>query len=141
MFDFRDREKLRKPSSSAFVQMIRYGISGGVAFLVDFGLMVLLGELFSVSGVLAGTVSFGIGLTVTYVFSIRWIFDKRRFDSRIAEFITFAAIGAVGLLLTWLLMLLQINMFGIHYIPAKIITTVIVTVWNFVAKKFILFSK
>ena len=29
---------------------------------------------------------------------------------------------------------------GVHYLPSKIITTVIVFVWNFTAKKLFLFS-
>lgn len=141
MFNTKDKERYRKPSSNTFVQMIRYGISGGVAFLVDFGLMVLLRELFSVPEAVSGTVSFGVGLIITYIFSIEWIFDKRRLNSRLAEFLAFAAIGAVGLLLTYLLMLLMVNIFSLYYIWAKVITTVIVTLWNFIAKKCILFTK
>lgn len=131
----------QRPSSNIFVQLLRYGISGGVAFAVDFLLMVALRELADIPEVAAGTISFGIGLIITYLFSIFWIFDKRRMRSVVAEFITFAIIGAVGLLLTYWLMSLFVNSYAVNYMLAKIITTVIVTLWNFIAKKLILFRQ
>ena len=48
-------------------------------------------------------------------------------------------VGIVGLGLTELLMWLLTGKAGIHYLVAKVITTVIVFVWNFSAKKLILF--
>lgn len=132
---------LTAPSSSVVVQLIRYGLSGGLAFAVDFGVMILLHRYCAIPEVAAGTISFGIGLIITYLMSIFWIFDERRLSSRTAEFLTFAAIGAVGLIFTYLLMSLFVDRCAIHYIIAKIITTVIVTLWNFFAKKFILFRK
>lgn len=130
-----------KSNRKLTAQALRYCISGGLAFSADFGIMVLLKEVFGMSPVTAGTVSFSIGLIITYVLSITWVFDERRLGSRIFEFLGFAAIGIIGLLLTWGLMKLLVDLMAINYMISKICVTVIITLWNFFAKKQLLFTQ
>ena len=122
-------------NGNLWIQVFRYLVSGGVAFLVDAGLLALLTECFGQHLLLLWTaIAFGAGLLTTYLFSIAWVFDNRSMRSRTAEVAIF-----VGLGLTELLMWLLTGKAGIHYLVAKVITTVIVFVWNFSAKKLILF--
>lgn len=127
-------------NGNLWIQVFRYLVSGGVAFLVDAGLLALLTECFGQHLLLLWTaIAFGAGLLTTYLFSIAWVFDNRSMRSRTAEVAIFVGIGIVGLGLTELLMWLFTGKAGIHYLVAKVITTVIVFVWNFSAKKLILF--
>jgi putative flippase GtrA len=127
-------------NGNLWIQVFRYLVSGGVAFLVDAGLLALLTECFGQHLLLLWTaIAFGAGLLTTYLFSIAWVFDNRSMRSRTAEVAIFVGIGIVGLGLTELLMWLLTGKAGIHYLVAKVITTVIVFVWNFSAKKLILF--
>lgn len=127
-------------NGNLWIQVFRYLVSGGVAFLVDAGLLALLTECFGQHLLLLWTaIAFGAGLLTTYLFSIAWVFDNRSMRSRTAEVAIFVGIGIVGLGLTELLMWLLTDKAGIHYLVAKVITTVIVFVWNFSAKKLILF--
>lgn len=122
------------------IQAFRYLISGGTAFLVDAGLLALLTEAFGKEKLLIWTgIAFSVGLLITYLFSILWVFDNRSLKSRTAEVLIFVLIGVCGLGLTELLMWLFAGKAGIHYMISKVITTVIVFVWNFAAKKMILF--
>ena len=122
------------------IQLFRYLVSGGTAFLVDTALLVLLTECFGRERLLLWTaIAFAAGLLVTYLFSIHWVFDNRSLNNRAAEFTVFALIGITGLGLTELLMWLLADKAGMHYLIAKIITTVLVFFWNFAAKKIILF--
>lgn len=131
---------LQGKSGNIAVQMFRYLVGGGVAFLVDAGLLALLTELLGREHLLLWTaIAFGAGLLTTYLFSILWVFDNRSLKSRSAEITVFVLIGLIGLGLTELLMWLLASRAGIHYMLSKIITTVIVFVWNFAAKKTILF--
>lgn len=122
------------------VQVLRYLISGGAAFLVDAGLLTLLSETLGRDMLLLWTaVAFAAGLLTTYLFSILWVFDRRSVKNRAAEAGIFVLIGLAGLGLTELFMWVLANKAGIHYLPAKAITTVLVFIWNFTAKKSILF--
>lgn len=133
--------KLMKGQSGDIrIQAFRYLVSGGTAFVADTGLLTLLTELFGREQLLLWTaIAFAVGLLITYLFSILWVFDNRSMKSRTAEVTVFVLIGVVGLGLTELLMWLIAQKAGLHYLPSKIITTVIVFVWNFVAKKLLLF--
>lgn len=122
------------------IQAFRYLISGGTAFLVDAGILALLTELFGEEHLLIWTaIAFTAGLVTTYLFSILWVFDNRSVKNRAVEISIFVLIGLAGLGLTELFMWLFARKIGIHYLLAKVITTVIVFFWNFIAKKSILF--
>ena len=122
-------------------QLFRYVVAGGVAFCVDFGLLWLLHQYVHLSLLLSQAISFSAGVVVTYLFSIRWVFDHRSVSNRTAEFLVFALINLIGLGLTTLLMWFLAEHIGIHYLLSKVLTTVIVTLWNFFAKRKTLFSK
>lgn len=130
---------LRHPTGNVWIQIVRYFFSGGVAFLVDTGLLYVLTEFCGVYYLVSSIISFSIGLIITYLLSILWVFDNRNMKNRYAEFSVFVLIGVVGLGLTSLFMWFFTDKIGVHYIFSKVITTVIVFVWNFIAKKSLLF--
>lgn len=136
-----NKSKFCKHTDNIVHQFVRYFFSGGIAFCVDFLLMMLLHEKCSLPAEIAGTVSFAVGLVITYLLSVFWIFNQHRFESRLMEFVGFALIGVVGLGLTYVIMYFFSNSLQISYLIAKIISTIIVTLWNFLAKKYILFYK
>lgn len=130
----------RGRTPNLWVQLFRYFVSGASAVIVDASLLALLTELFGEGLLLLWTaLSFSVGLLVTYLFSILWVFDSRNLDSRAAEMTVFALIGVVGLGLTEMLMWLFAGRLGLHYLISKGITVVLVFIWNFVAKKTLLF--
>lgn len=124
-----------------FIQLFRYLFVGGAAFLVDYGLLVLLTEVCGLHYLVSATISFIAGLIVNYLLSTSWIFRKSKMENKWAEFIIFSIIGVVGLLLNNLLLYLFTDLAHIHYMISKLITTAIVMLWNFGARKIILFNK
>jgi putative flippase GtrA len=116
-------------------------VSGGVAFVVDASLLYILTEWLGLHYLLSTLLSYSVGLLITYAFSILWVFDYRSVESRALEFSVFAVIGVMGLGLTSLCMWLFTSGLGFHYLWSKIITTIIVFVWNFIMKKFLLFRR
>lgn len=133
-------ELLKSPSGRIWVQIFRYLVSGSAAFVVDAGILALLTELMGERLLLLWSgAGFCAGLATTYLLSISWVFDKRSVSNRWAEISIFICIGAVGLLLTELLMWIFAKKLDVQYMMAKIITTVLVFIWNFTAKKSILF--
>lgn len=135
-------DKLFKaPTESTFIQLFRYGFVGGLAFLVDYGTMVLLTEFAGMHYLLAATISFILGLITNYLLSITWVFNQHKLNNRWVEFLLFAFIGVVGLGLNDAIMFLCTERCGIHYTLSKIIATAIVFFWNFLARKLILFKQ
>ena len=132
---------LKESSGNIFIQIFRYFFAGGIAFVIDFLLLYFLTDVLQLYYLFSSIVGFTVGLVITYLLSIFWIFDQRRFKNRTHEFLIFAIIGIVGLSLTTLCMYIFTTTIGLHYLLSKIITVVLVSFVNFVLKKTILFSK
>ena len=125
-------------TDNTFIQFFRYVFVGGFAFVVDYGIMTALVELCRFDPVIAATISFVAGLLVNYVLSTFWIF---------------AAVGVVGLginaAIIWFFkdILASKLIFGTllpqdkYYLVGKLVSTVIVFIWNFAGRKFIIFDK
>ncbi len=127
------------PTSNLFIQMFRYLFVGGGAFIVDSGSLALF-ELIGVNLYISVALGFILGLVANYALSKAFVFkaEKSKVSSR-AEFIIYGIIGVIGLVITELLMMLMVDKIGIHFLVSKIIAAAIVLVWNFVARKLILY--
>jgi putative flippase GtrA len=138
MIDF--KKIFLQHTDNIFLQLFRYGFVGGTAFVIDFGLLWALTEFLHLHYIFAATFSFIAGLTTNYFLSKMWVFNQTKVKSRTVEFLVFAFIGVIGLLFNDLIMYLATEKMAQHYLVSKIISTVIVFLWNFLARKFILFN-
>lgn len=127
-------------ASATTIQLFRYTLTGGVAFLADLGTLFACTEYLKIHYLVSTAAGFCVGLIINYALSINWVFSGRKMKNRFAEFSVFAVIGVIGLGLNEILMYGFTDLLGIYYVYSKLITTVIVLFWNFFARKFILFN-
>lgn len=136
-------------TENTLIQFFRYCFVGGLAFLADFAVSWLLfrfvfGEQKSF-GWVANSLSFIAGLAVNYVISTFWIFKNSKVENKFVEFISFAAIGVVGLLITiGITKLFELwlgDKTSLFQIIAKLVATAVSFLWNFFARKILLYSK
>ena len=136
-------------TENTLIQFFRYCFVGGLAFLVDFVTSYLLfrfvfGERASF-GWVANSLSFIAGLAVNYLISTFWIFKNSKVENKLLEFLSFAAIGVVGLLITIgitkLFEKLLADKTSLFQIIAKLVATAVSFLWNFFARKILLYSK
>ncbi len=117
-----------------------YGFSSGVGLLVDVGLLVLLTERVGLSYFAAGLLSFSAGIVVVYTFSVAWVFEHRRIANRRIEFFSFAVIGLLGLAINQLMLWGLVEHSSLSYQLAKAPTAAVVFLFNFMARRALLFS-
>jgi putative flippase GtrA len=161
LFGFQIKALFVSPTENSFVQFFRFLFVGGIATVVDVAVVTLSYETcglgvadlslfgFDLGALLASALGFVVGLAVNYLLSIVWIFRNQNID-RIKEFLSFALIGMIGLvvkLLTVALLeryVLDLSKTLLGLIPmvtvVSCIATLVAFVWNFVARKFILYS-
>lgn len=102
---------------------------------------VLLKECFGVIPRIAAVCGFLVSIMISYTFATLWIFDEHRFDKRVFEVLGYLFVTIVGAGLTWSIMFLGVNVIGIHYIIVKVFAVGVVTIWNFCAKKVLVFTR
>lgn len=127
-------------NKALIVQLLRYSVVGGVAFLVDYGSLWLLTEVVGLHHLVSAAIAFILGLVCNYVISTAWVFGESKVNNRWVEFAIFSIIGVIGLGLNELIIYLCTDVCGLHYMLSKIISTIIIFFWNFFARRFILFK-
>ena len=148
-------------TSNTAIQFFRSIFVGGLASVVDMFVVILCKEAFKMPETWAVVFGFIVGVTVNYIVSTFWVFAKAKVKSRTADSIGFAVIGIIGLGLTQLIIapfaehnifqstgfLVKNAVFGSlipvdkYYIIGKCLAIVLVYMWNFFARKFILYRK
>lgn len=119
-------------------QIMKFGVVGVIAFVIDFGVMVFLTEVFGIDPVISATVSFIISVIFNYAASMRYVFSHREGMSRTREFIIFVVLSAIGLGINDLLIWAGTDLASFDYRLVKIFATAMVMVWNFVTRKIFL---
>lgn len=130
-----------KASRQTAVQLVRYAVVGGIAFVVDYGSLYLLTEFAGLNHLLSAAIAFTLGLATNYALSISWVFRDSRRSHGAVEFSVFALVGIVGLGLNEVVIWLGTDVLGFHYMLSKIVSTALVFFWNFFGRKILLFSK
>lgn len=117
----------------------RYFCAGSLAFVTDFAILFLLTEFFGVNYLWSNLVAVSVGLLLSYLLCVKWVFLERRYSRVVFEFPIFTLTSIVGLLLNELLLWVCVEFAGIGYLVAKVIVTAAVFVFNFALKKNVLF--
>ena len=132
------------PRKSLMGQFLRYLVTGGLAFVVDFGLFALCLYVFDWHYLLANLVGLVAGLVLNYTMSIVWVFTacERALEKRkVMEFSLFALVGIAGVGINQLLMFLMVGVFDWNEMVSKMVAAVLVLMWNFGARKLMLFRE
>ena len=127
------------PSKHMHVQMFRYAFVAIAAFAVDFGTLALLASGFQVNYLVAAAISFTLGLIVNYLLASMWVFNAYTVRNRKIEFGIFALTGIVGLVLNEALIWLFTSPLHVFYLVSKLIAAFVVVIWNFSARKYLLY--
>lgn len=127
-----------KSQSKLFQQIFKFGIVGGIAFIIDYGIMVISKELLGFSILLSAGLGFTISVIFNYIASIKWVFDVNKEKDEKKNFVLFIIFSVIGLILTELIMFVGTNIINISYLIVKIAATAIVMVFNFITRKLFL---
>ena len=111
------------------LQFCKFGLVGTLCFCIDYGLMILLTERTGLHYFTSSAISFTVSVVVNYILSMRFVFQ---------EMAIFVALSLVGLALNQMIMWIAVELFRIFYAVAKILSTMLVTTYNFISRKLFL---
>ena len=138
---------------SRAAEIIRFALTGGVCFVVELAVLILLKGKFGVDTLIATPIAFLISVILNYLLCVVWVFRgaKNRGAGAKAGFLI---TSLIGLGLNELLMLVfrltlgedaviltlrsrTINM----YVLNKCIATLVVMIWNYFSKRAVLYRR
>lgn len=119
-------------------QFAKFGVVGFLAFLIDYGVLMVLTQALGWDPVLSAAISFVISVVFNYLASMRYVFTRRDDLSRRKEFVLFVVLSVIGLGINELVIWAGTAAFGVGALAVtatKIVATVIVALWNFWSRK------
>ena len=134
-------------------EVIRFVLTGGICFLVELAVLILLKGQLGIDTLIATPVAFLVSVTLNYILCVAWVFRGNKNQSAGAK-AGFLITSLIGLGLNELLMLLFRLILGEDtviltlagqtirmYILNKCLATLIVMIWNYFSKRAVLYRK
>lgn len=118
---------------------INYLFFGGIATVVDFGILYSLTEFLGIWYFFSAALSYIVGMFTNY--SMNKYFNFRNRSKRIAvQFGLFMTVALIGLALNQVILYALVEMAGLWYMSAKVISVFVVVFWSFYGHKKLTFS-
>ena len=115
-------------------EVVRFLIVGGGTFFLEISLLYVLTDILGIYYLISSAVAFTITVFVNYVFCLCWVFQGKT-NTNVKSRILFIGSSIVGLGINQVCMWAFVEWLGIYYLAAKVLSTGIVTVWNYCMKK------
>ena len=133
---------------------MKFGIVGALAFVIDYGVYVLLANGLQMNYLIANIFGFTLSLIFNYFMSMKFVFERKDDTDKRKEFITFTILSLIGLGINELIIFgcvdgvylnsvfLQEKIdIGLAKQAGKIVATGIVMVYNFISRKIFIEGK
>lgn len=115
-------------------EVIRFCIVGAVTFIVDYGLLFFCTEFIKINYLISSAIAFTIAVILNYWLCIRFVFsDVKKLTAK--QHFLFIGSSIVGLGLNQICMYVFVELWGVYYMLAKLLATVLVTIWNYIMKR------
>lgn len=114
-------------------QILKFGIVGGIAFVIDYSILYILTEFGGIDSLISAAIAFTISVIFNYMASIKWVFDVNKKQTK-KDVIIFFGLSIIGLGINELIIYIGNNI-NIHYMISKLASTFIVMIYNFITRK------
>ena len=122
------------------IQLIKFGIVGVIATLIDLAVLMVLKEFMKVDVLAASAVAFSVSVIANYILSMLFVFESSE-NSKVKEFLVFVVLSIGGLLLNQFIMWIGTEIMTAYYLWVKAFALVFVPIYNFVTRKIFLEKK
>ncbi len=156
-------EKKKDIMNKLMDQIMKFGVVGVLAFLIDFGIYTILNAVFEKVGIadaypqsylVAQFFGFMVSLIFNYIMSMKFVFERREGMSRKREFTIFFVLSAIGLVINEVILFIGVDVIYAYWTWLqswmslsfaktffKLGATGVVMVYNFISRKIFLEKK
>ncbi len=132
------RETIRKLYGK-YRNLVLYGIIGVMSVSIDFIVFWLLTHFFPDYYLWANVISVNCGIVNSFLLNRHFNFKVK--NKSVFRFVVFYIVGITGLFISSGLLYLMVNLGGMHMLLAKMITIIVVTLFQFFLNKNVTFRQ
>ena len=109
---------MEKKKNNLLQQILKFGVVGGIAFLIDFVVYTISNKLlpFEKGYMIAGVLGFSVSLIFNYLASMKFVFERKDDTSKKKEFTIFLVLSLIGLGLNELFLMLYVDGMNAHFL-------------------------
>ncbi len=130
----------RRDTDNIWLQWFRYCFVAAGAFAMDYVSYFVASYVIGIPYLIAALIGFVVGTLTNYAIA-KFLVFRGEPKSRAAEIAGVFVIGGIGLVFLEVGIWFFTEKVGVHYLISKLIMTVICFAWNFLARKFFMYSK
>jgi len=132
---------LNKVSFQTILQVIRFGIIGSIAAIINILIVIFLVENFNINPLAANVLAFLIAFNISYIGHRYWSFADTKLKSKHSISIPrFLLVAIISFILNEGLFYIFLNIWHLNYIIALVLVLIIVPIFTFISSKFWAFS-
>ncbi|MFC6098938.1 GtrA family protein [Olivibacter domesticus] len=121
-------------------KFIKFGIIGGIGFILDFAFTYLFKEKIGANQYLANGIGFSVAVVNNFYLNKSWTFANKGTKIGV-QFGYFLLFSIIGLALNSLFLFLFTQYASLHFYLSKAMAIALVFVWNFSINNYITFKK
>lgn len=125
-------------NNKLFYEIFRFCVTGFLAFIVDYLILILFKEVFNFEVLLSTIIAYVISTIINYILTVKWVFNIKGINSKRKNFTLFLTFSLLGLLVTEIIMWYGCKILSINYLVVKIFAVGIVMIINYVTRKIFL---
>lgn len=116
-------------------QLAKFAIAGVINTVIDWAIFFSLYNIVGVNPVVSQAVSFTAATVVSFFINTMWVFNTTKAKTRQRLIIEFFVLNLIALGITTVLIYLFIDLMHMNELLAKVLTTVITMIYNYVTRK------
>lgn len=122
-------------------EILRFLVSGGIAFLVSIGVLYLLTEVFDIWYLISSILSFLVTFIVSFVIQKNWTFKNRGLEGISSQIGMSLVMAIINLGLNTSMMYVFVEYIHLHYLSAQILATGLIAIETYFIYKYIIFTQ
>ena len=126
-------EKIK--NNKLMMQIIKFGIVGGIATIIDFAVFYILHEVLGINTIISNVCSFTVSVVYNYIASIKWVFDVDKNKNKKTQFVLFIVFSLIGMGINTAIVYICTDLMNLYSMIGKVIATGVVMVFNFITRK------
>ena len=128
---------MSKKRKSLYIQIFKFVVVGGIATLIDWIIYFVLFNYFHIFPLISNIISYSISVIYNFIMSVKWVFDTKDKSMKRLLF-EFIILSLIGLIISEFIIWLFLEILSFNSIIAKILSTLIVMIINFILRKKVL---